>query len=67
MKYHLKGIIAIIKEWLNRDCFIDARVSALILQNTLIMVNQGKSSAGDMILFTTVRLLTTGWKGSKEE
>lgn len=61
--------------------FIDALVSVLILQNTLIMVNQGKSSAGDMILlsaissaaiyimilFTTVRLLTKGWKRSKEE
>lgn len=59
--------------------FIDALVSVLILQNTLIMVNQTKSSSGDMILlsvvsgaviyfmilFTTVYLLMTGLKGSK--
>lgn len=56
--------------------FIDALVSILTLQNTLIMVNQTKSGANDMltlsaissaaiyilILFTTVRLLVKGFR-----
>lgn len=56
--------------------FIDALVSILTLQNTLIMVNQTKSSVKDMItlsavssaaiyiviLFTTVHLLAKGFK-----
>lgn len=60
--------------------FIDALVSILMLQNTLIMVNQAKSSARDMttlsavssaaiyivILFTTVHLLTKGFKQTKK-
>lgn len=55
--------------------FIDALVSILTLQNTLIMVNQTKSSMDDMILlsvvssaviymvmvFMTVRLLIRGF------
>lgn len=60
--------------------FIDAMVSVLTLQNTLIMVNQTKSSADDMfalsaissaaiyivIMFTTIRLLIKGLKESKK-
>lgn len=56
--------------------FIDALVSILTLQNTLIMVNQTKSSVKDMltlsavssaiiyivILFTTIHLLVKGFK-----
>jgi len=59
--------------------FIDALVSILTLQNTLIMVNQTESSANNMltlsaissaaiyivILFTTVRLLVKGFKQIK--
>jgi len=61
--------------------FIDALVSILTLQNTLIMVNQKKTSAKDMltlsavssaaiyivILFTTVRLLVKGFKQIKKQ
>lgn len=60
--------------------FIDAMVSILTLQNTLIIVNQSKSSADDMfilsaissaaiyivIIFTTIRLLIKGLKRSKK-
>lgn len=59
--------------------FIDALVSILTLQNTLIMVNQTKSSAHDMlilsavssaviyivILFATIHLLIKGFKQQK--
>lgn len=34
--------------------FIDALVSVLTLQNTLIMVNRGKSEGGDMLVLTAV-------------
>ena len=61
--------------------FIDALVSILTLQNTLIMVNQTESSANNMltlsaissaaiyivILFTTVRLLVKGFKQVKKQ
>lgn len=61
--------------------FIDALVSVLTLQNTLIMVNQTESSAEDMIalsavssaaiyiviLFTTVHLLVKGFKQIKKQ
>ncbi len=61
--------------------FIDALVSILTLQNTLIMVNQTKSSVKDMltlsaissaaiyivILFTTFRLLGKGFKQNKKQ
>lgn len=61
--------------------FIDALVSILTLQNILIMVNQTKSSAKDMItlsavssaaiyiviLFTTVHLLIKGFKQNKKQ
>ena len=61
--------------------FIDALVSILTLQNTLIMVNQTKSSVEDMttlsavssagiyivILFTTVHLLVKGIKQTRKQ
>ncbi len=61
--------------------FIDALVSILTLQNTLIMVNQTKSSVKDMltlsaissaaiyivILFTTFRLLGKGFRQNKKQ
>ena len=61
--------------------FIDAQVSILTLQNTLIMVNQAESGADDMltlsaissaaiyivILFTTVRLLVNGFQQVKNK
>lgn len=61
--------------------FIDALVSILTLQNTLIMVKQTKSSAKDMItlsavssaaiyiviLFTAVYLLVKGFKQNKKQ
>lgn len=61
--------------------FIDALVSILTLQNTLIMVNQTKTSANNMftfsaissaaiyvvILFTTVRLLEKGFRQIKKQ
>lgn len=60
--------------------FIDALVSILTLQNTLIMVNQTKSSANDMfvlsavssaaiyivIMFTTIHLLRKGFRQRKK-
>ena len=61
--------------------FIDAMVSILTLQNTLIMVNSTKSGAGNMltpsaissaviyiiIMFVTIRLLTVGIRQHKKE
>jgi len=61
--------------------FIDALVSVLTLQNTLIMVNQAKTSAEDMItlsavssaaiyiviLFTTVRMFVKGFRQTAQQ
>ncbi len=61
--------------------FIDALVSILTLQNTLIMVNQAESSVKDMlilsaissgaiyivILFTTIHLLVKGFKQIRKQ